>query len=196
MTAVRVRPVQTKLKNGITARLGEPQDDGLWSTVPTLPLAHLAGPKPPPRTRLSSIGQNGKFLIKITVKSGLNGHKSGYPKHRKQESSLCRKNRRSVALALMIPVGCSCRRQDSRNGDNLVVPRFALRSVLDSTNTRRAQLRPQWLDGMSDVLADFLRRLRETHPFATAKIRPDSMPTGDYRPSLRSPWPAANAGCL
>ena len=32
---------------------------------------------------------------------------------------------RSVALALMIPVGCSCRRQDSRNGDNLVVPRFA-----------------------------------------------------------------------
>ena len=38
-----------------------------------------------------------------------------------------------------------------------VVPRYALRSVLDSTNPRRAQLRPQWLDGMSDVLADFLR---------------------------------------
>ena len=64
---------------------------------------------------------------------------------------------RSVALALVIPVGGSCSRQDSRNGDKLVVPRYALRSVLDSTNTRRAQLRPQWLDGMSDVLADFLR---------------------------------------
>ena len=102
-------------------------------------------------------------------------------------------NDRSVALALVIPVGGSCRRQDSRNGDKLVVPRYALRSVLDSTNTRRAQLRPQWLDGMSDVLADFLRRLRETHPFATAKIRPDSTPTADYRPSLRSPWSAAIA---
>ena len=34
---------------------------------------------------------------------------------------------RSVALALVIPVGGSCCRQDSRNGDNLVVPRFALR---------------------------------------------------------------------
>ena len=32
--------------------------------------------------------------MSITVKSGLNGHKSGYPKHRKQESLLCRKNRR------------------------------------------------------------------------------------------------------
>lgn len=30
---------------------------------------------------------------------------------------------RSVALALVIPVGGSCRRQDSRNGDNLFVPR-------------------------------------------------------------------------
>jgi hypothetical protein len=37
----------------------------------------------------------------------------------------------------------------------------------------------------------FSPRLRETHPFATAEIRPDSTPTGDYRPSLRSPWPAA-----
>ena len=33
--------------------------------------------------------------------------------------------------------------------------------------------------------------VRKTHPFATAKICPDSMPTVDYRPSLRSPWPAA-----
>jgi len=71
------------------------------------------------------------------------------------------------------------------------VPRCALRSVLDSTNTRRAQLRPQWLDGMSDVLADFLCGFGKYTPFATAKIRPDSMPTADYRPSLRSPWPAA-----
>ena len=31
----------------------------------------------------------------------------------------------------------------------------------------------KWLDGVSDVLADFLRRLREEHPSATAKIRPD-----------------------
>ena len=100
---------------------------------------------------------------------------------------------RSVALALVIPVGGSCRRQDSRNGDKLVVPRYALRSVLDSTNTRRAQLRPQWLDGMSDVLADFLRGFGKHTPFATAKIRPDSMPTTDYRPSLLSPWPAAFA---
>lgn len=29
------------------------------------------------------------------------------------------------------------------------------------------------------------------HPFTTAKIRPDSIPTEDYRFSLRSPWPAA-----
>ena len=36
---------------------------------------------------------------------------------------------------------------------------------------------------MSDVLADFLRGFGKHTPFATAKIRPDSMPTGDYRPS-------------
>ncbi len=53
------------------------------------------------------------------------------------------------------------------------VPRHALRSALDPTNTRRAQHRPQWLDGVSDVLAGFLRRLRETPPFATTKTRPD-----------------------
>ena len=72
------------------------------------------------------------------------------------------------------------------------VPRYALRSVLDSTKKRRAQLRPQWLDGMSDVLADSLRGFGKYTPPATAKIRPDSMPTADYRPSLFSPWPAAD----
>ena len=49
----------------------------------------------------------------------------------------------------------------------------------------------KWLDGVSDALTDFLRRLRETYPSATAKIRPGPTPTADYRPSRRSPWPAA-----
>ena len=49
----------------------------------------------------------------------------------------------------------------------------------------------KWLDGVSDALTDFLRRLRETYPCATAKIRPGPTPTADYRPSRRSPWPAA-----
>ncbi len=51
------------------------------------------------------------------------------------------------------------------------------------------------LDGVSDALTDFLHRLRETHPSATAKIRPGPTPTADYRPSRRSPWPAASADC-
>jgi hypothetical protein len=49
----------------------------------------------------------------------------------------------------------------------------------------------KWLDGVSDVLADFLRRLRDKHPSATAKICPDLRLPGTCRPSLRSPWPAA-----
>ena len=54
----------------------------------------------------------------------------------------------------------------------------------------------KWLDGVSDALTDFLRRLRETHPSATARIRPGPTPTADYRPSRRSPWPAADEGVL
>jgi hypothetical protein len=34
----------------------------------------------------------------------------------------------------------------------------------------------QRLDGVSDALTDFLRRLREKHPSATAKIRPSPTP--------------------
>jgi hypothetical protein len=37
----------------------------------------------------------------ITAHSGRNGHKSGYPKHRKRESLLCRKNRRFELTPLL-----------------------------------------------------------------------------------------------
>jgi predicted transcriptional regulator len=68
--------------------------------------------------------------------------------------------------------GTSQSPKSTRLRDNLCAPP-ALRSALDSTNTRRAQHRPQWLDGVSDVLADFLRGYGKHPPFATTKIRPD-----------------------
>ena len=76
-----------------------------------------------------------------------------------------------------------------------VMPRYALRSVLDSTNPRRAQLRPQWLDGMSDVLADFLRRLRETHPLRHCE-NPPGLDAYRGLPALASLSLAGSGGML
>jgi len=53
----------------------------------------------------------------------------------------------------------------------------------------------KWLDGVSDALTDFLRRLRETHPSATAKIRPGPTPTADV-PAFASLSMAGSDGHL
>ena len=48
----------------------------------------------------------------------------------------------------------------------------------------------EWLDGGSDALASGLCGFG-TSPLRHAGQTPAPTPTGDYRPSLRSPWPAA-----
>ena len=48
-----------------------------------------------------------------------------------------------------------------------------------------------WLDGVSDALASGLCGFG-TSPLRHAGQTPAPTPTGDYRPSLRSPWPAAD----
>ena len=48
----------------------------------------------------------------------------------------------------------------------------------------------EWLDGVSDALASGLCGFG-TSPLRHAGQTPAPTPTGDYRPSLRSPWPAA-----
>jgi len=73
--------------------------------------------------------------------------------------------------------------------------RPAVGAGLDET-TAESHTAHKWLDGVSDALTDFLRRLRETYPCATAKIRPGPTPTADYRPSRRSPWPAAQENVI
>jgi hypothetical protein len=49
----------------------------------------------------------------------------------------------------------------------------------------------EWLDGVSDALASGLCGFG-TSPLRHAGQTPAPTPTGDYRPSLRSPWPAAD----
>jgi hypothetical protein len=52
----------------------------------------------------------------------------------------------------------------------------------------------EWLDGVSDALASGLCG-GGTSPLRHAGQTPAPTPTGDYRPSLRFPWPAAGDRC-
>jgi len=53
----------------------------------------------------------------------------------------------------------------------------------------------EWLDGVSDVLADFLRRFGKHTPSPLQKSARTLRLPGTCRPSLRSPWPAAQERC-
>ena len=53
----------------------------------------------------------------------------------------------------------------------------------------------EWVDGVSDALASGLCGGGPS-PLRHAGQTPAPTPTGDYRPSLRSPWPAASAEYL
>jgi len=114
------------------------------------------------------------------------GRGSGSCRNRVGSSPECRVSARDTCRGLLQPTGLAQWRQAC-----CAPVRPAVGAWLDET-AAESHTAHKWLDGVSDALTDFLRRLRQTYPSATAKIRPGPTPTADYRPSRRSPWPAAD----
>ena len=95
----------------------------------------------------------------------------GYLLHR-HRGGMLRKGFRSVVM-LRMRNGTSKSPFRPRLSRQPIMPRPPCGRCWTRQKDAEPNIAHKWLDGVSDVLADFLRRLRDKHPSATAKIRPD-----------------------